>query len=183
MALQSLEELVRYKKIPQELVVRVYPPADKQMRDTPAMIAVRKFLETDNAALLALYGTAGCGKTLACAWWLVQRSGDSGLWLQAPTLARVPHEGTADPVIRACEAQSLVIDDVGIEHSPGGYALSRLQEIVEFRELHRKRTVLSTNLTPAEFVARYGDRLASRIDGDAIGWVNCGTEDMRRRHV
>ena len=170
-------EIAKYRKLPPRLIAVVLAA---EPTETLAMLAVRRMLADRDSALLVLSGNAGCGKTFAAAWAVANHPGHA-YWLVAPTLARPPVEGTSDPVDRACEVDLLALDDLGIEHSPGGYALSRIQAILESRELDRLKTIISTNLTTPEFLARYGERLASRINGDPIGWHAVGGIDLRRR--
>jgi len=128
----------------------------------------------------------GCGKSTACAHAL---SKQAGLWVHAPDLAKPdftdPDEygvrkTTLDERMRA--AGLLVLDDVGIEHSPGGYAASRITDVLEHREANRRPSIVTTNLTGEEFKAKYGQRIASRLNGDPVGWQHISGEDLRVTH-
>jgi DNA replication protein DnaC len=133
--------------------------------------------------LLVLSGGTGCGKSTACAWALSRRA---GLWVHAPDLAKpdqveLDEFGTRklslDDRMRA--AGLLVLDDVGIEHSPGGYAASRITDVLEHRQANKRPSVVTTNLESSEFRDRYGGRIASRLNGDALGWQQIVDQDMR----
>lgn len=177
----TVDELARYRKIPPPLA----NATEGKMLDTPAMKHVAEVLASKNTALCVLSGSAGCGKTVAAAWACSRNQITSALWIPAPKLAKVPksidNEDVRDPLTRACEVALLVVDDLGIEHSPGGYAGSRLAEAFEHRELYRLKTIITTNLSAGDFLARYGERLLSRVNGDTIGWRECGTTDLRAK--
>jgi len=143
---------------------------------------VLKLLE-GGGTLLVLSGGTGCGKSTACAHALSKKA---GLWVHGPDLAKPdftdPDEygvrrQTLDERMR--EAGLLVLDDVGIEHSPGGYAASRITDVLEHREANRRPSIVTTNLTGEEFKAKYGQRLASRLNGDPLGWQHVAGKDMR----
>jgi DNA replication protein DnaC len=136
--------------------------------------------------LLVLSGGTGCGKSTACAYGLSKRA---GLWVHAPSLAKPefadPDEygvrrQTLDERMR--EAGLLVLDDVGIEHSPGGYAASRITDVLEHREANRRPGIVTTNLTAEQFKAKYGERIASRLNGDPLGWQHIADADRRLPH-
>jgi DNA replication protein DnaC len=176
----TVDDVVRYRKLP-PLLARLVE-ADK-LRDTPALRHCREVISAKPrvTALCVLSGSTGTGKTVASAWALSQDSVGSGLWLTAPMLCKVPREGEKDPMGRACDVELLVLDDLGTEHGTSGWSASRVSELLEHRELYRLKTLVSTNLTAGEVVGRYGPRLLSRIEGDPIGWRECGTVDLRAR--
>ena len=185
-----------------EWVRRVVTPADRmrwagvpsrfwsvalEPKDTQALAIVRTLLlrqGTDGApVLLVLSGVTGCGKSTAAASALTRTA---GLWVHAPDLAKPDFSDadeygvrreTLDERMRA--AGLLVLDDVGIEHSPGGYAASRITDVLEHREANHRPSIVTTNLTAEEFKAKYGQRIASRLNGDALGWQQVGGVDLR----
>lgn len=149
--------------------------------ETEALTLARRMLTSTESILLVLSGGTGCGKSTSCACVLANAG---GLWVHAPDLARPDFKGdeetrreSLDDRMRA--AKILVLDDVGIEHSPSGYAASRICDVLEFREAHNRKTIVTTNLAGAEFKTKYGERLASRLNGDPIGWQHVGGKDMR----
>jgi hypothetical protein len=143
-------------------------------KETEAVIAVRRLLAGEGV-LLVLSGIPGCGKSSGAAFAL---AGNSGIWVHAPDLARPPLDGdSGDDRMRSCGLQ--VRDDVGTEHSPSGYAGSRICGVLEHRESHMRPSILTTNLTGEEFVARYGDRMKSRLNGDPLGFVHVAGLDLR----
>lgn len=135
--------------------------------------------------ILVLSGGTGCGKSTAAAHALSKKA---GLWVHAPDLAKPdftdPDEygvrkETLDERMRA--AGLLVLDDVGTEHSPSGYAASRITGVLEHRESNKRPSIVTCNLTAEEFREKYGARLASRINGDTLGWQQIAGPDLRRQ--
>ncbi len=57
----------------------------------------------------------------------------------------------------------LVIDDLGTESTLKNVTKEYLYTVINERWLHGKTTVITTNLTPAELMNRYGESIASRI--------------------
>jgi DNA replication protein DnaC len=135
-------------------------------------------LDEGEGLLAVLSGSIGCGKSFAAATLLSKRR---GLWVHAPDLSRIPDDDEPQPERDMIAAGLLVLDDVGIEHSPSGYAASRVSDVVEAREANLRPTVITTNLDGEGFRKRYGPRLASRINGDGIGFVVCTGRDLRIR--
>ena len=151
-----------------------------ELEETDALVAARR-LHKGDGLLLVEAGEPGRGKSIAAAWVLSRRW---GLWVNAPELAVPPRkeeeeQGKLTLDERMRKAEVLVLDDVGIEHSPSGYAASRIVAAIEWREAELKATLVTTNLSSQEFRTRYGERIASRIDGDALGFVTCGGADLR----
>src|SRR5216683_2881174 len=145
--------------------------------DTDALAVTRK-LVAGAGLLLILAGEPGRGKSIAAAWALSCRW---GLWVNAPELAVPPKdkEGKVTLDERMRKAGLLVLDDAGIEHSPSGYAVSRIIAAIEWREAEEKPTLVTTNLSSKDFKHRYGDRIASRIDGDPLAFTTCTGPDRR----
>lgn len=77
-----------------------------------------------------------------------------------------PYEEAADrEVNRYLNCDLLIMDDLGTEMLTG-FVQSAFYRIINDRLLGRRKTVLSTNLTPAELSARYGAAVSSRIQGE-----------------
>ena len=66
----------------------------------------------------------------------------------------------------------LIIDDLGSEMQ-GAFGVASLYEIVNTRLLEGQPVIVSTNLSPSEISARYGERIASRFFGgyDTLSFV------------
>jgi len=164
------------RRVPGKLVDLVLGPGFQPLEP----VAFVERLARGEGLLLVLSADAGRGKSTAAARGLALRP---GLWVHAPDLARPPIEGTSSEGLdeRMASASLLVVDDVGTEHSPSGYAASRLQDVIVRRGHDERPTVLTTNLSPADFRARYGDRVASRLNGDPLGWQTLTGADLRRK--
>jgi DNA replication protein DnaC len=172
----SHEEVMLSRRIPRRFWALV-----KEPKETMAMSYARALLE-GKGVLLLLHGNAGCGKSTAAAWALSQRHG--GLWVNAPDLARPATEEDDATDRELATVPFLVIDDLGIEYSTDKkYAESRINLALSKREANVLPTIITTNLSTEEFKARYGDRTASRLNGDPLGWQSVKGPDMRReRH-
>jgi len=72
-------------------------------------------------------------------------------------------------LVGACKSSDvLALDDIGAARVTG-WAEERLFEILNHRYNERRRTILSTNLGPAELEDYLGDRIFSRVN--AMGWL------------
>lgn len=173
----------------ERLAMRGVPGAIAEMiltgkvKATPASALVWR-LAAREGRLLVLRSPPGRGKSVAGAWALSEHA---GLFIASSALAIAPRreENSHDVPANVLDARMrtcglLVVDDMGVEHSPSGFAVARLDAIVTYRWDAGKSTLLTTNLQLKDFVERYGARIASRIDGDPLGWQELGGNDMRR---
>lgn len=122
---------------------------------------------------LYLYGTVGTGKTMlsVCAARALIDRGYSVLYFSAASLFdRLADctfsSGSRDDLreftrdLYGCDL--LIIDDLGTEFT-NAFVASQLFSCISERELNRRPTVISTNLSLRELQARYSDRVFSRI--------------------
>jgi hypothetical protein len=166
----SIDRLLEQRGVPSRLWVVAQNPR------TTACVGLVSELLDGKGCILAISGHTGCGKSSAAASALAART---GMWVHAPDLARPPLDGdNVDDRMRYCGL--LVLDDVGTEHSPSGYAAKRICSVLEHREGNRRPTILTTNLTAEQFKAAYGERIASRLNGDPLGWQHVSGPDFRR---
>jgi hypothetical protein len=144
---------------------------------TPALQLVERLLAGEGL-ILVLGGDTGRGKSCAAAVALARRP---GLWVNAPDLAKIPLDGDSAPDIdaRMRATPLLVLDEVGLEHSPSGYAAGRICAAITHREGAGKPTVVTTNLSTDQFKEKYGDRIGSRLNGDGLGWQTVSGPDLR----
>lgn len=132
------------------------------------------------APWLLLSGSLGVGKT-GLAIGLVKRAigdGRSALYrpfvellsdIRATYRSRDASEPDEADLVRACKSVDVfALDDVGAERATG-WSQDRLFEILNHRYNERRRTILTTNLGPAEMEEHIGDRLMSRVNG--MSWV------------
>ncbi|MBR3290534.1 MAG: ATP-binding protein, partial [Clostridia bacterium] len=71
-------------------------------------------------------------------------------------------DGDIESVLTGCDL--LVLDDLGTEMTTS-FTTACLYNIINLRMLAERPTVISTNLTAADWPARYGPALASRVLG------------------
>jgi hypothetical protein len=159
------------------------PPKDLALiqagavRPTPAIEALDPPI-----TLLALSGPPGLGKTTAaCVWlhrwtldrrtWAESAFGNptrrgSALFVRATKLARWPRYDD-DEMDRLLGLTLLVVDDLGVEYLGSKPAhesfMTLFDEVVDFRYAWRRPTAFTTNLGPADFVQRYGQRVGDRF--------------------
>lgn len=120
---------------------------------------------------LLLFGPTGTGKThaaLAVAR-LATEKGFSVIYGPAQTLFRKlerehfrGEEGETEEALLTCDL--LVLDDVGTEMTTA-FTNACLYDMLNGRMLAGLPTIISTNLTPSDWGARYGEAVASRVLG------------------
>lgn len=174
------------------LVAGGFDPARKLSADADAWYR-------SDRRLLGLGGAVGIGKSLTAAWllaraprraWRNPNGTDSAWpshlhprWVRASALARL--DTYRAPELVALEACCfLVIDEVGGGDvgAPASFA-ERLDMLVSGRYDAGLDTVLTSNLTEKEFRDLFGERLYSRMSGDAGVWVERGGKDLRRKEA
>jgi DNA replication protein DnaC len=163
--------------------------AEGTLIETPAVAAARSWLKT-KAGILVLSGTVGCGKSVAAAWLLA-----NNFSVEVPRLAGVEPSDWTPPPLRTWrtgawvaaaalveasdfapefwkpirKAELVVIDEAGAERLDAkGRALGNFTELLRRRYDDGRRTVVTTNLPPAEWQrvycesdgGRFRDRLA-----------------------
>lgn len=136
-----------------------------------------------DAGLVVLAGRPGVGKSVAAALMAFRESRGNCQclrWVQSGELAR-GFSYDADAFGELARVWVLVIDDLGVEYvDDKGRFLSTLEELLSKRHAKMRRTIITTNITDkATFVARYGERLASRIAEDGAFMI-CAGPDMRK---
>lgn len=168
----SVEHLLRERGVPPHFWTLATSP-----QRTFAVQLVEKLLAGEGRVLV-LAGAPGRGKSAGAA---VALARFPGLWVNAPDLARPPAKGEPSPDLdtRMRAAALLVLDEVGLEHSPSGYAAGRICAAIAARDAYKRPTIITTNLSAEQFSQRYGDRIVSRLNGDAIGWQTCAGPDLR----
>lgn len=144
---------------------------------TPAMDAAQRFTRERGARFLLLLGTVGVGKTVAATHvlehlcrtfaWDSQPSGaplfEPAVFVPARFITGLSAftEADKDTMRRMERAVVLVVDDMGDEGTDFGRG--RLVDLLLERHSRGRRTVITSNLTPDGFKARYGEALADRI--------------------
>lgn len=159
--------------------------------DNPVTTAVREFAAGPLTFCLVL-GGAGSGKTIAVCEALLNAKmfWDGGKsWAYSPSeakfflssdLARLSYFDTESvkTLGRAERCPWLVLDDVGSELVTDTWR-SNLSEIINQRNSHRRKTLITSNLTSEDFKAKYDGRIISRIRGNGVVLIS-GSTDLRR---
>jgi len=139
--------------------------------------AAAEFVRAGGLYSLVLCAPPGRGKSWI-ATWVVAESLERALWVAASD-CRVGDSWAATRE-RALKIALLAVDDLG-EEASGDWGVREMATLLESRHNAGCRTVVTTNLSPAEIGARYGERLLSRWSQAAYArMVAVRGEDMRR---
>lgn len=151
------------------------PEGEKLSQRQRALLARKTCLEYANsfpdtaAPNLLLSGKSGLGKTFllhAIAHRLVERD-IMPVYTSAYHLLEVARkayfENSSDKLAEMMNAPILLIDDLGTEPMMQNITIEQLFNLLNERQMNRRHTVISTNLTMAEFKERYTERIASRL--------------------
>lgn len=179
-------------------LVRVKPAitvedVDAIVRDTlaehPALRTVRLWYEIARGArpsrdgramrFLVLLGQTGRGKTVAACTVLADRG---GYYISAPELHRLSTMRGPAPRNRIEEFHlggTVVLDDLGTENADASME-AVVWDLVNARQTAGKMTILTGNMTRAQFAERYGERAARRIEHQGV-IVEIQGDDLRRR--
>ncbi|MBQ9859251.1 MAG: ATP-binding protein [Clostridia bacterium] len=157
----------------------------QQMEDVLAYCREYTADFTPHSGSLLLQGPTGTGKThlsLAIARGVAER-GYGVVYGSAGTLLRrleQEHfgkaEGDSENQLIGCDL--LVLDDLGMEFDTP-FSRASLYNILNARLLEGRPTVISTNLGSAALQSRYGDQIASRING-GFEPLLCVGKDIRQ---
>jgi len=171
-----------------DLVDRGIPMKDVEailggtLKDTAALNVARGWFAHPGLTVLVLSGTRGCGKTTAASWCVAQEPPRDPLrgdrWFARPASERrywAPLFVDVTRLQRASRydqeqmwpferAAVLAIDDLGLEYADVKGSFTALFDgLFNARYANEMKTVITTNLTAADFKARYGERVADRI--------------------
>lgn len=138
-------------------------------------LAFTEYFDTKFSNLL-LYGSTGLGKTFLCnciakelldqgKTVLYVTAGQLFKWIEEQKFQRKEDEEQEDYTIDVLEADLLILDDLGTEFSTI-LSSSELFFIINGRMLNKKPVIISTNLSPADFIHQYSDRVVSRLLGE-----------------
>ena len=133
---------------------------------------------SERSGNLLFTGAPGLGKTFLSAC-IAREVSDNGFSVVYDTAAHIfqqfesgkfgrdnPFEEDPDREInRYLNCDLLIMDDLGTEMNTS-FVQSAFYRIVNERLINHRKTILSTNLTPAEIGTRYGAAIRSRIEGE-----------------
>ena len=138
-------------------------------------------------ANLLLFGAPGLGKTHLSAA-IAREVSEKGHSVVYDTAGHIfaqfeqqkftREEEADDHVERVLNCDLLILDDLGSEMTTS-FVQSALYQIVNTRQMERRSTIISTNLTPGELARRYTPQIASRIEGEYTLLPFAG-EDIRK---
>lgn len=166
-------------------IVRVVAPRaasvlEAQPRDTAAVKALTAFQSNPKAWGLLLLGGVGAGKSTAAAKALfdyatAQARQQAELWTGTHEWVRVADAARASGfgddaekrIRRWRKAGLLVIDDLGVEMTTAPW-LQALDDVLDSRYEHCRRTVITSNLSADAFKLRYGARAADRFRANGM---------------
>lgn len=152
-----------------------YYKGEDRARFESALSACRHFIDAfdEEYGNLFFYGTVGTGKSSLCISTAGEllASGHSVLYFSAGNLFETISSYLYQPALRSqytaflqdlygCDL--LVIDDLGTEAS-GSFSATHLFSLLTEREIARRSTMISTNLSLQELRDRYSDRIFSRV--------------------
>lgn len=152
-----------------------------ELQQTEALRAVADWDRRRGAWCLLLIGGVGCGKSTAAAshfvevgvrWLEIGASLSSRarpIWARASEEAGRSAFGAEADVRRDAFRRSclLVLDDLGVEMSTNPWS-QLVDDVMDYRYQHSGRTVITSNLDPNAFKARYGERISDRIRQDGM---------------
>lgn len=127
----------------------------------------------------------GIGKSyLATAIYNALTRTRSGAWISYPTFVHAAQQGFRDKVYNMLNAAQdvdvLLIDDLGNTEYPeiSAFIGEVIKDIVFYRHLHQKITLITTNRTVPEMIALYGMAVFHRI-GELTKIVDMGGKQLR----
>ncbi|MBC8569742.1 ATP-binding protein [Zongyangia hominis] len=139
-----------------------------------------------------MQGKTGLGKThlsLAIASDVLEK-GFGVIYMSAQNLlSKIERErfsreqnGDFDTFSMICDADLLILDDLGAEFSTQ-FTVSAIYNIINSRILSGKPTIINTNLTLSELKDRYTERVISRLMGtyDVLSFYGIDIRQLKRR--
>ena len=127
----------------------------------------------DGNPSLLIFGNPGVGKTFLCNCIakVVLDKGFSVLYMTAPEFFESAmqrfhsnNDDSSENDSYALTCSLLIIDDLGTENLTP-FVISQLFHVINSRDLSRKTTIISTNLSPEELQSTYTERISSRLMG------------------
>lgn len=161
---------------PRKLNKATMPEYDES---NPAWLAVAGLRLGGDSPVRVLAGPKGCGKTTAAVRWLYTHGGPRPAF---STAAAFVAAGRFDREYRQRweGATAMVLDDIGVEFADAkGSFLSDLDEFVNHWAESYGVLICTTNSSQAEFKARFGERISSRVRESVDPWHSIAGLDLR----
>lgn len=87
-----------------------------------------------------------------------------------------------DPDIYALDKSLIMIDDLGTEYfTDKGWGISEWDYFFDCRYTNKLHTLITTNLTPDEFVIKYDQRILNRLK-ECAEWIPIKSGSLRKAH-
>lgn len=149
---------------PKEQIIEIYNTSKKFIKN----------FQRDEERNLLFFGGTGLGKTFMvnCIAKDLLDLGHTVIYQTAPNILGIIEEYRFSKTENIIEAKKkydfilksdlLIIDDLGSENS-NSYTNSEIFNILNTRNLNRKKMIISTNLSPGQISNSYTDRIYSRI--------------------
>ena len=134
---------------------------------------------------ITVSGGAGCGKTfmMECVANSMMKRGFEICYKTAfelNELARLYHIGKSYNFVDCLNAEILFIDDLGTEPVLKNVTKEYLYNLINSRQINKKPTFISTNLSLENIVDRYDDRIFSRLANKNISlFIQLNKNDKR----
>ena len=143
--------------------------------ETPCVSLVRRWLDARRKSpqawkpILVILGGTGIGKTAAGAWASTRYGGGTYTKSRQLTIAHRSMFGENEAAWRnMCRAGFAFLDDIGRESDE--HSIAAIEDFVDERQ--GRPTIITSNLTRADLLGRYGARVASRLaESGVIQWV------------
>lgn len=143
--------------------------------ETPCVSLVRRWLDARRKSpqawkpILVILGGTGIGKTVAGAWAFTRYGGGTYTKSRQLTIAHRSMFGENEAAWRnMCRAGFAFLDDIGRESDE--HSIAAIEDFIDERQ--GRPTIITSNLTRADLLARYGGRVASRLaESGVIQWV------------
>lgn len=158
---------------------------EKATRSAPDCIkksyeSAKKYISSADKPFFMLFGDAGTGKTVLASAIATElmKLGASAVTVSAFDFVRraldfhtqFSVEDYVDRFTPMLDCDVLVIDDLGKETVLKNVTKEYLYAVINERWLHKKRTVVTSNLKPEEALTRYGESIASRLFDKSLSY-------------